>query len=72
MEFNDKIKKLRKQLKLTQKQIAVLIEISERNYQDLEYGIKKPSFDTLIKLCDCLNVSADYLLGRTDKPEINK
>lgn len=31
-----------------------------------------PSGDRLGKIADYLNVSVDYLLGRTDNPEINK
>jgi transcriptional regulator with XRE-family HTH domain len=69
MEFHEKIKKTRKELKLTQQQVADFIEITYQNYQLLEYGKSKPSFDTLVKLCKCLNASADYLLGFKD---INK
>ena len=29
------------------------------------------AFDSLAKIADCLGCSVDYLLGRTDKPEIN-
>ncbi|MDR2559504.1 MAG: helix-turn-helix domain-containing protein [Oscillospiraceae bacterium] len=31
-----------------------------------------PAADKLIKFADYFNVSVDYLLGRTDNPEINK
>lgn len=31
-----------------------------------------PNGETLIKIADYLNCSVDYLLGRTDNPEINK
>ena len=31
-----------------------------------------PKADNLAKIADCLDVSVDYLLGRTDNPEINK
>ena len=31
-----------------------------------------PSIDKVHKVADYFNVSVDYLLGRTDKPEINK
>lgn len=33
---------------------------------------KEISFSSLAKIADCLDVSVDYLLGRTDNPEINK
>lgn len=34
---------------------------------DWETRGKEPSFDVLLKICDILNVSADYLLGRDKK-----
>ena len=40
--------------------------MSQRNYQALEYGEIKPSYDTLLKICEYLDVSADYLLGLSD------
>ena len=64
-----RIKELRKSLKVTQKQLALDLEFSERNYQDLEYGKYHPSYETIIKLCNYFNVSADYLLGLSDEPE---
>ena len=35
-------------------------------------GKNDPSSENLVKLADYFNVSVDYLLGRTDKPEVNK
>jgi DNA-binding XRE family transcriptional regulator len=69
MEFHEKVKKIRSESNLTQKQVAVFIEMAERTYQSLEYGKFKPSFDTLVKLCRCLNASADYLLGLKENNE---
>ena len=43
--------------------------------KDLIANLKKgqiPSIEKLIKIADYLDVSIDYLVGRTDKPEINK
>jgi len=69
--FNEHLKAIRQSKNITQKQIATAIGLSESNYQLFEYGKIKPSFDTLIALADYFNVSIDYLVGRTDKPEIN-
>ena len=66
------LKELRKNNKITQTQIANAVELSERNYQYLEYGTIKPSYDTLLKLADYFDVSLDYLVGRTNNPKINK
>jgi len=64
--FSDRIKELRKAKKLTQKAVAQAVDMSERNYQDLEYGKFNPNHDNIIKLADFFEVSTDYLLGRTD------
>ena len=37
-----------------------------------ESGKRIPPTDTLIILADYYNVSMDYIMGRTDNPEINK
>ncbi|MCL2343917.1 MAG: helix-turn-helix domain-containing protein [Firmicutes bacterium] len=35
-------------------------------------GDVNPSYEMLLKLADYFDVSVDYLMGRTDKPEVNK
>lgn len=64
--FKDRLRSIRKSKGCTQKQVAVAVGASERNYQDWEYGNKKPAFDTLIELADFFNVSLDYLMGRVN------
>ena len=66
--FNEHLRTIRKQSKSTQKQVAVAVGVTERNYQDWEYGQYKPGFDTLIALADYFDVSLDYLVGRSDDP----
>ena len=70
--FNERLREIRKSQKMTQKEVANSINFAERNYQALEYGQCKPSFDTLIALSDCFNISLDYLVGRTDDPILHK
>ena len=72
LEFKDHLRTIRKSHKSTQKQVATAIGVAERNYQDWEYGNIKPGFDALIALADYFGVSLDYLVGRTDNPEINR
>jgi len=64
--------KARKEKKCTQKQVAQEIGISERNYQDYEYGKVEPVASKLIALADYFGVSLDYLVGRSDNPEVNR
>lgn len=66
--FKERLRSIRKEKGCTQKQVAVAVGASERNYQDWEYGNKKPAFDTLIELADFFSVTLDYLMGRTDNP----
>ncbi|MBQ6252483.1 helix-turn-helix transcriptional regulator [Ruminococcus sp.] len=67
--FNERLKMIRTQKGLTQKEVAASIRLGERNYQSFEYGECKPSFDTLIALADLFDVSLDYLVGRTSAKE---
>ena len=45
--------------------MADAIDMSLRNYQSYEQGVRRPTFETLVKIADTLDVSIDYLLGRT-------
>ena len=72
MEFNIRLKEIRKSRKETQVSIAEKIGLTERQYQRLEANNSKPNYESLISLADYFNVSLDYLVGRTDNPEINK
>lgn len=71
-QFNSRIKLLRKEKNLTQKQMAEIFDITERTYQYYESGSREPSIETLLSIADKLDISMDYLLARTDNLEINK
>ena len=68
MELSDALKRFRKTQKLTQKQAAQLAGVAERVYQSYEYGKVVPTVTVLIALADALDVSLDYLAGRSDDP----
>ena len=68
MELSDAFRRFRKYAGITQKQAAAAANISERNYQDYEYGRVIPSITALISLADRYEVSLDYLVGRSDDP----
>lgn len=61
--FSDRLKELRKVKGLTQRQMAEVFDMTERNYQRLE-ATDTPSNETLIKFADFFDVPTDYLLGR--------
>lgn len=68
MNFGERLKQLRAVRNLTQKQLAIETETSERGIQNYEMGIRKPAFDVLIALADYFDVSLDYIVGRSDDP----
>lgn len=59
------ITQLRKEKKISQKDAAKDLEISQSLLSHYEKGIRECSLDFLIKLADYYEVSTDYLLGRT-------
>lgn len=69
MQLPDALKRLRKTYKVTQKEAASILGISERTYQYYEYGKLEPSIKALIVLADHYNISLDYLCGRSDNTE---
>ena len=67
MGFAERLKTLRKQVKLTQAQIAEKLNISQQAYASWEHGTKKPTQENLVKIAQVLNVSVDYLVGNSEK-----
>ena len=67
MTFADRLRELRSNRKLTQKDVYTAIKVSPIVYQRYEYG-HSPSFEKLISLADFFDVSLDYLVGRSDDP----
>lgn len=62
-----RLKPLRQEKKVTQKQIASLLNCTEQHYQRIEYGKINIPTTTLITLADFFGVTTDYLLGRSDE-----
>lgn len=56
---------LRKEKKLSQKQVAADLNISQALLSHYEKGIRECGLDFLIKIADYYELSCDYLLGRT-------
>ena len=63
--FCARLKEIRKQRKLTQQELAEKSGIPSTSIYHIEAGSRKPSLENFYKLVVVLNVSADYLLGRT-------
>ena len=61
--FAERLKQIRLECHLTQKQVYEKLNISPNGYASYEQGRTEPNIDTIIKLCEIFGVSADYLLG---------
>ena len=66
-EFKIRLKEVRKIRKLTQQELAEKTGIPVTSIAHFESGSRKPSLENFYKLIVVLNVSGDYLLGRTDQ-----
>lgn len=64
--LSNRLKELRAEKNISQNQLATLVGISRTAYSNYEQGIREPSIDIIILLCNFFDVSADYLIGRTD------
>ncbi len=67
-----KIRDTREDNDLTQKDIAKVLNVSQSTYSQYETGVTSLTAEIIIKLADYYNVSIDYLLDRTDNPNMQK
>ena len=65
--FGQRLKSLRKEKGLKQIEMAEFMNMTDRNYQRMEYGRINVSATTLIFLADFFGVTTDYLFGRTEE-----
>ena len=72
MERSQRIRDLREDRDLTQAQVGRAINLPQRTYAYYESGQRMVPPPVLCALADFDGVSVDYLLGRTDRPEMNK
>lgn len=70
--FSTRLKQLREANKLTIVDIATKLGIAKQSVHTWETMKTIPSSDKLFDLAEMLDVSIDYLVGRTDVLEVNK
>ncbi len=68
--FPERLKNMREIRGWSQEELAQRAKLQGTAISHFETGGRSPSFDNLKKLADALNVSSDYLLGRTDSQTI--
>lgn len=67
----NRLKELREGRRIYQRELAEILGMSFRGYQNYETGQSEPKLATLIAIADYYQVSIDYLVGRTDVPDLN-
>ncbi len=67
-----RLKELRQKHRLSQVTLAIDLNTSQNTISRYETEEHQANYKTLIAIADYFNVSIDYLLGRTDNPEINR
>ncbi|MBQ8894341.1 MAG: helix-turn-helix transcriptional regulator [Clostridia bacterium] len=70
--MKNKLKRLRNQRHLTQIGLQMKTGINQALLSKFETGERVPPTETLLCLADFYGVSIDYILCRTDNPQINK
>ena len=71
VNMGEKLKYLRIEKNLTQKQVADRIGLAISAVSSYESGTRYPSYDVLVKLARIFHVSTDYLLGITNTRNID-
>lgn len=66
--FNDNLKRTRLKRGFSQKEVAEKIGVAKSTYSLYESGNREPNVETIKKIADILDVSADTLLGLDDSP----
>lgn len=67
-KFNENLKMAREKKNMTQKEVADSIGVAKSTYSLYESGNREPNVQTIKKIADTLNVSADDLLGLNEQP----
>ncbi len=67
-----RLKYLRKKKKISQLKLAIDLNMNQNSISRYENGQRQADYETLIAFADYFDVSIDYLLGRTENPNMNK
>lgn len=67
MKWNERIRGLREDNDLTQEEMGKIVKATQKQISNWETGRNEPPYDILIKYTNFFKVSADYILGLTNK-----
>jgi len=66
--LGSRLKSLRGKKKITQRELAQVLKVPRDTVANWEINRGTPNIETISEIADYFDVSADYLLGRTDNP----
>lgn len=72
VEFGRRLRKIRKRQGFEQAALAEIARVPTSSISHFEHGKHKPSYDSLVRLACALDVSLDYLAGRTKNPHAHE
>lgn len=67
MDYRRRLRELREDHDLSQAQVGKLLNKSQQGYSHIENGKADLQIDDLLILCEYYKVSADYIIGRSNK-----
>ena len=70
--FSERLRELRQERGMTQEALGQIIGVKNYSVYTYEKGRSCPDVAGLIALADHFDVSIDYLVGRTDRREVNR
>lgn len=67
MDLANRLKKMRKINKTSQKKLAKVLNIAQSTISQWEAGFSKPDYDDIVNLCEFFDCSADFMMGQSDE-----
>ena len=71
-DYRERLRSIREDRDLTQAELGKLLHKSQQGYNHIEAGRAELKIDDLIKICEFYNLSADYIIGLTNKKKSYK
>lgn len=68
-KIGNKLHKIRKRAGMTQAEVAEAAGLSDRTYADIERGTVNMRIETILRICDVLDITPDDVLTEEDIPE---
>ena len=72
MKFHERLRMIRKENNMLQKDIAELLQMPQNTYSGYETGSRLPNIDIIIQIAKILDCSVDYLVGNSDNKKAQK